>query len=86
MLLLAVVLASTWAVLAGIVAEGPEISDQLGSARSAVQEVEMLYQLPVVTIATLDDVMQFLAADSARAQQMRTHRPAVERYRERYGA
>jgi orotate phosphoribosyltransferase len=60
--------------------------DNALSARSAAQEVEALYQLPVVAIATLDDVMQFLAADSAHAQHVRVHRPAVERYRERYGA
>jgi orotate phosphoribosyltransferase len=61
-------------------------ADDALSARSAVQEVESTYQLPVLAIATLDDVMQFLAADSAQAHQVRAYRPAVERYRERYGA
>ena len=61
-------------------------ADDALSARSAVQEVESIYHLPVLAIATLDDVMQFLAADSAQAQQVRAYRPAVERYRERYGA
>jgi orotate phosphoribosyltransferase len=60
--------------------------DESLSARSAVQEVEAAYQLPVLAIATLDDVMQFLAADSVQAQQLRAYRSAVERYRERYGA
>ena len=60
--------------------------DDALSPRSAVQEVEAAYQVPVLAIATLDDVMQFLAADSAHAQQVRAYRPAVERYRERYGA
>jgi cbb3-type cytochrome oxidase cytochrome c subunit len=48
--------------------------------------VESVYQVPVLAIATLDDLMQFLAAESAHAQQVRAFRPAVERYRERYGA
>ena len=61
-------------------------SDEALSSRSAVQEVEAAYQIPVLAIATLDDVMQFLAAESAHAQQVRAYRPAVERYRERYGA
>jgi orotate phosphoribosyltransferase len=60
--------------------------DDALSPRSAVQEVESAYQVPVLAIATLDDVMQFLAAESAHAQQVRAYRPAVERYRERYGA
>jgi orotate phosphoribosyltransferase len=61
-------------------------ADDALSARSAAQEVEATYQLPVLAIATLDDVMGFLAAESAPAQQWRVHRSAVERYRERYGA
>jgi orotate phosphoribosyltransferase len=60
--------------------------DDALSPRSAVQEVEASYRLPVLAIANLDDVMQFLAADSVQAQQARPYRPAVERYRERYGA
>lgn len=60
--------------------------DDALSPRSAVQEVEATYRLPVLAIANLDDLMQFLAADSGQAQQVRAHRSAVERYRERYGA
>ena len=61
-------------------------ADDALSARSAVQEVEASFGLPVLAIATLDDLMQFLAADSAPAHQLSAFRPAVERYRERYGA
>jgi orotate phosphoribosyltransferase len=60
--------------------------DDALSPRSAVQEVETEYQVPVLAIATLDDVMKFLEAESTHAQQVRAYRPAVERYRERYGA
>jgi orotate phosphoribosyltransferase len=60
--------------------------DDALSQRSAVQEVEALYQMPVLAIANLDDVMHYLASESSQAQHVRGHRPAVERYRERYGA
>ena len=56
------------------------------SRHSAVQEVEALYQIPVLAIANLDDVMHYLASESSQAQHVRGFRPAVERYRERYGA
>jgi orotate phosphoribosyltransferase len=61
-------------------------ADEALSSRSAVQEVEAAYGVPVLAIATLDDLMQFLATDSAPAHQLSAFRPAVERYRERYGA
>jgi orotate phosphoribosyltransferase len=61
-------------------------ADDALSSRSAVQEVEAAYGVPVLAIATLDDLMQFLATDSAPAHQLSAFRPAVERYRERYGA
>lgn len=60
--------------------------DDALSERSAVQEVEARYDMPVLAIATLDDVMLYLASESTQARQMRGFRPAVERYRERYGA
>jgi orotate phosphoribosyltransferase len=49
---------------------------------SAVQEVRDRYGVPVIAIATLDDVMQFLAARPELAAQ----RDAVYAYRSRYGA
>jgi orotate phosphoribosyltransferase len=52
------------------------------SALSAVQEVRRNYNIPVISIATLDDLIGFLATDETLA----CHLEAVERYRERYGA
>jgi len=52
-----------------------------GSA-SAVQEVRALYGIPVVAIATLDDLMQFLGS---RAD-LEAHGAAVDAYRRQYGA
>ncbi len=60
--------------------------DDALSERSAVQEVEQTYRMPVVAIATLDDVMQYLVSESTQARQIGSFRPAVQRYRERYGA
>jgi orotate phosphoribosyltransferase len=53
-----------------------------GSASlSAVQEVSQLYNVPVISIATLDDLIGYLATDPTLA----SHLGAVRRYRERYG-
>jgi orotate phosphoribosyltransferase len=53
-----------------------------GSASlSAVQEVRQLYNVPVISIASLDDLIGYLATDSA----MTAHLDAVRLYRERYG-
>lgn len=60
--------------------------DDALSQRSAVQEVEAAYGIPVLAIANLDDVMHYLKAETTQAQHVRGFRPAVERYRERYGA
>ncbi len=49
---------------------------------SAVQEVEALYGIPVVAIATLVDLMRFIAGRS----ELREHEAAVAAYRARYGA
>ena len=49
---------------------------------SAVQEVRQTYTMPVISIATLDDLVAFLAADAALTPQLE----AVRSYRERYGA
>ncbi len=61
-------------------------TDDALSERSAVQEVEAAYEVPVLAIATLNDLMEFMGSDSAQSHAVRMHRPAVERYRERYGA
>jgi orotate phosphoribosyltransferase len=49
--------------------------------KSAVQEVRDAYGIPVVAIATLDDVMRFIAGRPALV----AHEAAVQAYREQYG-
>jgi orotate phosphoribosyltransferase len=46
-----------------------------------VQEVRASYNIPVISIATLDDLMAYLKADPRQEQ----HLAAVGRYREQYG-
>jgi orotate phosphoribosyltransferase len=53
------------------------------SAQSAVQFVQQHLQLPVVAIATLADLLQFLR--SADAPALAAHAAPVQAYRERYG-
>ena len=48
---------------------------------SAVQEVEQNYNIPVVSIATLDDLVSYLESDRAFSRELE----AVYRYREQYG-
>lgn len=48
---------------------------------SAVQEVRSSYNIPVVSIATLDDLMGYLKSEPQHGQ----HLAAVGRYREQYG-
>ena len=48
-----------------------------------MQEVETLYGIPVVAIATLDDLMRFIAN---RAELREHAADAVAAYRARYGA
>lgn len=48
---------------------------------SAIQEVERDYGMPVVSIVSLDQVLQYLAEDT----QLKQHLPAVEAYRAQYG-
>jgi orotate phosphoribosyltransferase len=50
--------------------------------RSAVQEVRDAYAIPVIAIATLDDVMAFIAGQPALA----AYAEAVAAYRAQYGA
>jgi orotate phosphoribosyltransferase len=53
------------------------------SARSAVLEFESQFGMPVVSIATLSDLLQYLRSNHDPA--LRTHFSAVAEYRERYG-
>ena len=48
---------------------------------SAVQEVGRLYSMPAISIANLDDLVDFLRTDNAYA----AHLEPVNRYREQYG-
>jgi len=48
---------------------------------SAVQEVRVSYNIPVVSIATLEDLMGYLQAQPQHGE----HLAAVGRYREQYG-
>ncbi|WP_313089324.1 orotate phosphoribosyltransferase [Pseudomonas sp.] len=48
---------------------------------SAIQEVERDYAMPVVSIVSLEQVLDFLAANA----ELRQHLPAVEAYRDQYG-
>ena len=48
---------------------------------SATQEVQFAYGIPVIAIATLDDLLGYLKNDAQLAQNL----SAVENYRNRYG-
>jgi orotate phosphoribosyltransferase len=50
--------------------------------KSAVQEVREAFGIPVVAIATLDDLMRFIAGN----ERLGAFAPAVAAYREQYGA
>ena len=66
---------------AGVLIALDRMERGLGEA-SAVQEVRAAYGIPVVAIATLDDVMRF----SAGRPDLAAWQTAVSAYRERYGA
>lgn len=53
------------------------------TSTSAVQEVQELYGIPVMAIATLTDLMQFLEQSDDR--ELAKHRDAVRAYREQWG-
>ena len=48
---------------------------------SAVQEVRQTYGIPVIAIATLDDLVGYLGSEGGMAREL----AAVQRYRDRYG-
>lgn len=58
------------------------VEDNL-SAHSAVEDFERAYGLPVISIATLDDLLQYLQANADPA--LRASFTRVSAYRERYG-
>ncbi|AIL32107.1 orotate phosphoribosyltransferase [Basilea psittacipulmonis] len=51
------------------------------SSLSAVQEVQNTYHFPVISIASLNDIMMFLKEDD----RFQTYEASVEAYRRRYG-
>jgi len=51
--------------------------------KSAIQEVEARYGMPVVSIVTLDDVLAYLESHAGDA--LKPHAEAIRAYRERYG-
>lgn len=53
---------------------------------SAVQEVEKLYQMPVISIINLIDLLAFMDEETPMTQQAKPYREAVVAYRARYGA
>src|SRR5690606_16116887 len=57
------------------------VPDAALSAHSAVQDVAAAYGMPVISIASLSDIMAVLEGDPALAE----HRQAVSAYRLKYG-
>ncbi|MGH6609915.1 MAG: orotate phosphoribosyltransferase [Burkholderiaceae bacterium] len=56
------------------------------SSQSAVQAFEQEFGIPVISIATFSDLMQFLDTDVPLARDARAYRSAMEEYRATYGA
>ncbi|MBM7063317.1 orotate phosphoribosyltransferase [Pseudomonas sp. UL073] len=48
---------------------------------SAIQEVERDFKMPVISIVSLEQVLEYLAEDAA----LKEHLPAVQAYRDQYG-
>ena len=53
---------------------------------SAVQDVEKTFNMPVVSIMNLKDLLAFMDQDTPRAKEARQFKEAVTVYREKYGA
>lgn len=53
---------------------------------SAVQDVINTFQMPVISIINLNDLLAFMDEDTPMAQQARAYKEAVQAYRKRYGA
>ena len=54
------------------------------SDRSAVEEVQINYQMPVIAIGTLDDLLCYLSYANVEPELVK-HKEAVAAYREKYG-
>jgi len=66
---------------AGAAGSGAKLSSQ-----SAVQAFEHEFGVPVLSIASFGDLMQFLDSDAPLARDARAFRSAMEQYRADYGA
>ena len=55
------------------------------SAQSAVQEVSSRFSMPVVSIANLDDLLDYIAQDAGGDAQRADVKTAIAAYRKRYG-
>lgn len=60
-------------------------SDEALSARSAVQEVEASLGVPVLSIATVDDLLDYAQDHALQSAQLDEHVEAMRSYRSRYG-
>jgi len=61
-------------------------ADDTLSSLSAVAAFEQSFGIPVVAVASLNDLMQFIDSDAPMAAALRPHRQAMLDYRGRYGA
>jgi orotate phosphoribosyltransferase len=61
-------------------------ADDALSTLSAVAAFERAFGIPVITVARLDDLLQFIDSDAPAAAAVRPHRQAMLDYRRRYGA
>lgn len=55
------------------------------SELSAVAAFERTFGIPVIAVARLDDLLEFIDSDSPLAAELRPHRQAMLDYRRRYG-
>jgi orotate phosphoribosyltransferase len=74
-------LENTEATLSGIIIAFDR-QERGESKLSAVQEVVKTHKIPVQSIITLSDVVQYLGAHKT----LKTHLPAIEAYRSQYGS
>jgi orotate phosphoribosyltransferase len=61
-------------------------ADEALSSLSAVAAFERTFGIPVVAVAGLRDLMEFIDSDAPAAAALRPHRQAMLEYRTRYGA
>jgi orotate phosphoribosyltransferase len=74
-------IASEEATLVGVVISLDRQEQGKETTSSATQEVEVTYGVPVISIATLNDLIEIMEANGGHASL-----PAIKAYRERYGA